>query len=159
MHGSFRMAGTAMVYVRDPAQAGRAGAKALALFTGVDGVEHVYQQEDLSGLGLPSPQQSDQAPDLLIAAKPGYGFASGDQGAGVGPRSGGTHGYFNSDSEMQAIFLASGDGIRPGVRLDHISNLDVAPTIAALLGVEMTNVTGRPLDKVLTDVSSSHGSQ
>ena len=65
----------------------------------------------------------------------------------------------NSDSEMQAIFLAWGDGIRPGVRLDRISNLDVAPTIAALLGVELKNVTGRPLDKILTDVSSSHGTQ
>jgi hypothetical protein len=40
---------------------------------------------------------------------------------------------------------------RPGVRLDRISNLDVAPTIATLLGVELKNVTGHPLDKVLTN--------
>jgi len=151
--------GTAMVYVKDPAQRATLVPKLIALFTKLDGVEHVYQQQDLAGLGLPSPQQSDQAPDLLIAAKPGYGFASGDQGAGSGDSSGGTHGYLNSDSEMQAIFLAWGDGIRPGVRLDRISNLDVAPTIASLLGVEMKSVTGHKLHKVLTDVSSSDGSQ
>jgi predicted AlkP superfamily pyrophosphatase or phosphodiesterase len=151
--------GTAMVYVKDPAQRATLVPKLIALFTKLDGVEHVYQQQDLAGLGLPSPQQSDQAPDLLIAAKPGYGFASGSQGSGNGDSSGGTHGYLNSDSEMQAIFLAWGDGIRPGVRLDRISNLDVAPTIATLLGVELKSVTGHPLDKVLTDVSSSHGSQ
>jgi predicted AlkP superfamily pyrophosphatase or phosphodiesterase len=66
---------------------------------------------------------------------------------------------FLDDRVKRAIFLAWGDGIRSGVRLDRISNLDVAPTIAALLDVELKNVTGHPLDKVLTDVSSSHGSQ
>ena len=137
--------GTAMVYIKDPAQRATLVPKLIALFTGLDGVEHVYQQHDLAGLGLPSPQQSDQAPDLLIAAKPGYWFASGPRAPEVGTSSGGTHGYLNSDSQMQAIFLAWGSGIRPGVRLDHISNLDVAPTIAALLGIELTNATGRPL--------------
>jgi predicted AlkP superfamily pyrophosphatase or phosphodiesterase len=117
----------------------------------VAGVEHVYQQGDLAGLGLPSPGESDQAPDLLLAAKPGYSFASGPPEGQSGASHGGTHGYLNRDSEMQAIFLAWGSGIRPGVRLDQISNLDVAPTIAALLGIEMTNMTGRPLRKILVD--------
>jgi hypothetical protein len=139
-----------MVYVRDPSRRAELAPRLSALFTGVDGVEHVYQEEDLAGLGLPSPEQSDQAPELLLAAKPGYSFASGSPDGESGASHEGTHGYLNSDSEMQAIFLAWGSGIRPGVRLDHISNLDVAPTIAALLGIEMTNVTGRPL-KILSD--------
>src|SRR5580692_5539711 len=151
--------GTAMVYVRDSSRRAELAPNLSALFTGVDGIEHVYRREDLAGLGLPSPEQSDQAPDLLLAAKPGYSFASGFPGGESGASHAGTHGYLNNDAEMQAIFLAWGDGIRPGVRLDRISNLDVAPTIASLLGVEMKSVTGHKLHKVLTDVSSSDGSQ
>jgi len=52
---------------------------------------------------------------------------------GKGEANGGTHAYLNSDSQMQAIFMARGSGIKPGARLGTISNLDVAPTIAALL--------------------------
>ena len=143
--------GTAMVYVRDPSRRAELAPKLSALFTGVEGIEHVYRREDLAGLGLPSPEQSDQAPDLLLAAKPGYSFASGSPDGESGASHAGTHGYLNSDAEMQAIFLAWGNGIRPGVRLDHISNLDVAPTIAALLGIEMRNVTGHPLREILSD--------
>jgi predicted AlkP superfamily pyrophosphatase or phosphodiesterase len=143
--------GTAMVYVRDPSRRADLAPRLSTLFAGVEGVEHVFQQEDLAGLGLPLPGQSDQAPDLLLAAKPGYSFASGSPDGDSGASHAGTHGYLNSDPEMQAIFLAWGSGIRPGVRLDQISNLDVAPTIAALLGIEMTNVTGRPLRKILSD--------
>ena len=150
--------GTAMVYVRDPCTASRSWCQTLALFTGVDGVEHVYQREDLAGLGLPSPR----------AKRPGAGPAACGE-ARVCLREWRPEGRKWSlqrrhtripeqRSEMQAIFLAWGDGIRPGVRLDRISNLDVAPTIAALLGIEMTNVTGRPLDKILTMILS-HGTQ
>jgi predicted AlkP superfamily pyrophosphatase or phosphodiesterase len=55
----------------------------------------------------------------------------------------------NSDPEMQAIFLAWGSGIRSGVHLDTIPNVDVAPTIAALLSVSMNNITGHTLNEIL----------
>ena len=142
--------GLAMVYVTDPNRRAELLPKLSTLFRGVEGVEHVYTQEDFGKLGLPSPGQSDQAPDLLIAAKPGNVFASGVPD-GKGEANGGTHGYLNSDPQMQAIFMAWGSGIKPGVRLGTISNLDVAPTIAALLGIELTNATGRPLTGILSD--------
>jgi predicted AlkP superfamily pyrophosphatase or phosphodiesterase len=142
--------GLAMVYVTDPNRRAELLPKLSTLFRGVEGVEHVYTQEDFGKLGLPSPGQSDQAPDLLIAAKPGNVFASG-MPDGKGEANGGTHGYLNSDPQMQAIFMAWGSGIKPGVRLGTISNLDVAPTIAALLGIELTNATGRPLTGILSD--------
>ena len=53
--------------------------------------------------------------------------------------------------------MAWGSGIKPGVRLGTISNLDVAPTIAALLGIELTNATGHPLTRILSDVPPSRG--
>ena len=146
--------GTAMVYVTDPTQRAQLVPRLSGLFDRLEGVEHVYVQDELEKLGLPG-RQSSQSPDLLLAAKVGYEFRSGTTEAKA-ESSGGTHGYLNSDPQMQAIFIAWGDGIRPGVHLGHISNLDVAPTIAALLGIQMSNVTGRPLSKMLRDVSPLH---
>jgi predicted AlkP superfamily pyrophosphatase or phosphodiesterase len=145
--------GIAMVYVTDPNRRSELLPKLSTLFRGVEGVEHVYAKEDFGKLGLPSPEQSNQAPDLLIAAKPGNVFASGAPD-GKGEANGGTHGYLNSDPQMQAIFMAWGTGIKPGVRLGTISNLDVAPTIAALLRIELTNATGRPLARILSDAQT-----
>jgi predicted AlkP superfamily pyrophosphatase or phosphodiesterase len=146
--------GAAMVYVTDPNRRAELVPRLSSVFSAAEGVEHIYTPDDFGKLGLPLPQQSNQAPDLLIAAKPGYVFASGVPD-GKGVAHGGTHGYPNTDPQMQAIFLAWGSGIKPGVRLGQISNLDVAPTIAALLGIELTNATGRPLTEILTGVPQS----
>jgi predicted AlkP superfamily pyrophosphatase or phosphodiesterase len=147
--------GVAMVYVTDPNRRAELLPRLSGLFGGVEGVERVYAQEDFGRLGLPSPGQSDQSPDLLIAAKPGNVFASGAPD-GKGEPNGGTHGYLNSDPQMQAIFMAWGTGIKPGVRLGTISNLDVAPTIAALLGIKLTHATGRPLTRILSTTAPNH---
>ena len=61
----------------------------------------------------------------------------------------GTHGYLNSDPKMQAIFIAWGADIPKGVRLNSISNLDVAPTIARLLGLEMKHAKGRAIGEIV----------
>ena len=51
-----------------------------------------------------------------------------------------------ADPQMQAIFIAWGAGVPKGIRLGEISNLDVAPTLAALLGIEMKGVKGHALN-------------
>ncbi|WP_263355686.1 alkaline phosphatase family protein [Acidicapsa ligni] len=143
--------GSAMVYVNDPARRAELIPKLTTLFSGVEGVDRVYQQQEFAGLGLPTREQSDQAPDLLLSAKPGYVFSGGTQGGENDKSEAGTHGYLNSDPQMQSVFFAWGRGIRPGTHLDHISNLDIAPTISALLGLEMKAVTGHPLQEILSD--------
>jgi predicted AlkP superfamily pyrophosphatase or phosphodiesterase len=148
--------GVAMVYLSNPGRRAELLPRLTTLFGGVEGVDRVYAQEDFAKLGLPTPGQSSQAPDLLVAAKPGSVFASGAPD-GKGEPNGGTHGYLNSDPHMQAIFMAWGSGIKPGVRLGTISNLDVAPTIAALLGIKLTKATGHPLTAILSDVPSARG--
>jgi hypothetical protein len=50
---------------------------------------------------------------------------------------------------MNATFVASGPGIKRGVKLASIRNLDVAPTVARLLGLEMKNIDGRVLSEIL----------
>jgi predicted AlkP superfamily pyrophosphatase or phosphodiesterase len=55
----------------------------------------------------------------------------------------------NTNPEMQALFIASGAHIRKGVELDHITNLQVAPTIAKILGVSLPAAQQPPLTEVL----------
>jgi hypothetical protein len=46
----------------------------------------------------------------------------------------GWHGYRPDEPSMAGILVASGPGIQPGTRLGRVANLDVAPTVIALLG-------------------------
>ncbi len=142
--------GTAMVYVTDPARKAELVPELRHIFTGVEGVEGVYGVEDFARLGLPTPAQSNQAPDLVLPAKPDYMFANDSEGEVVRHVSAaGTHGYLNSDPKMQAIFIAWGAGIPKGVQLGTISNLDVAPTVAALLGIEMKHTQGHAMEQIV----------
>jgi predicted AlkP superfamily pyrophosphatase or phosphodiesterase len=141
--------GTAMVYVTNPARRAELVLELRRIFTGAEGVEGVYGVEDFGKLGLPTPIQSDQAPDLVLAAAPDYMFgneAEGDLITHVPPA--GTHGYLNSDPKMQAIFIAWGAGVPKGVQLGEVSNLDIAPTIAALLGIEIKGAKGRAIPQI-----------
>lgn len=47
----------------------------------------------------------------------------------------GAHGYNPLIKHMSAIFFAAGPGIRHG-KLDTVSNIDIAPTVANILGVQ-----------------------
>jgi predicted AlkP superfamily pyrophosphatase or phosphodiesterase len=84
---------------------------------------------------------------LFLTAKTGYSFsgATGGPVTAAVPQTGGSHGYVASDPEMDAIFIASGYGVRRGAKLDTIANIDVAPTIAKLLGVELPAAKGKPI--------------
>ena len=86
----------------------------------------------------------------MLSALPDYSFGNEAEGNYVtGIDEGGTHGYLNTDPKMQAIFVAWGAGIASGVRLDKISNLDVAPTIAVILGIDMRTAKGHALNRIL----------
>src|SRR5215470_8012093 len=147
--------GTAMVYVTDPSRRTELLPELRTIFTGMEGISAVYGTEEFGKLGLPTPEQSDQAPDLLLAAEPGYMFTNESEGDFItNAAAGGTHGYLNTDSQMQAIFIGCGSGIPKGIRLGEISNLDVAPTIAALLGIEMKGVKGHPIEQIVNGLAA-----
>ena len=148
--------GTAGVYVLDPKQRAEIAERLSGIFTDAEGIDGVFTGKELTALGYPSATSSDQAPDLVLAAKPDYMFSSefdGDYVTTV-PQAG-THGYINTDPQMQSIFIASGAGVRRGIRMGSISNLDVAPTIAALLGLQMREIDGHPLSEIVRN-SSPH---
>jgi len=142
--------GAAMVYVTEAPRKKEVVSKLRTLFAGKEGIEHVHGAEAFPRLGFPNPDKSSQGPDFVLAAVPGYMFSNEPEGDYSGPPTeGGTHGYINDDPEMQAIFLAYGADIPHGVRLGSISNLDVAPTIAKLLGLEMKQVKGHPIEQIV----------
>lgn len=136
--------GTAMVYLADRGQRERVK----AAFSGVEGVARVIDAPEFAALGLP--RNMDHAPDLVLAARNGYAFGGATEGQPVVdvPESG-SHGYLNDDPEMKSMFIAWGKGIRAGASLGEIDSIDIAPTIAALLGLKMENADGRVLREIL----------
>ncbi len=126
--------------------------KVKAYLQNLPGVAGVYTNEQAAQkYGIPTLASTDQAPDLYMFAKSGYAFAGGTKGPIMQdltqPR--GAHGYANDEDEMQALFIASGAHIRPGVDLGSITNLRVAPTIAKILGVSLPAAKQKPLTEAL----------
>ncbi len=135
--------GSAFIYIQDPSVT----AKAREILSSVEGIEHVYGPDDYGMLGLPRPEKDPQFSQLFATAKEGYSF-SGTKGGPVTAaalQTGGSHGYLASDPALHPIFIASGRGVRKGVNLGLVSNLDVASTIAKLLGVQLPTSKGKPI--------------
>jgi predicted AlkP superfamily pyrophosphatase or phosphodiesterase len=149
---SLAQGGAAFVYVLDKSRRSTTLQNLKAKFKGHDGVAAVFEDREFPELGLPTPDADPRMPDLILAAKDGYTFgddAKGDNIITSIPAEKGTHGTLATDPLMYGTFIASGAGIRPGTKLDLINGVDVAPTIARLLGLRMPNVDGRVLDEIL----------
>jgi hypothetical protein len=50
---------------------------------------------------------------------------------------------------MRTGFIAAGAGVRSGVALERIGLVDVGPTAARLLGLDMPGVEGRVITEIL----------
>jgi predicted AlkP superfamily pyrophosphatase or phosphodiesterase len=121
--------------------------KAREVFKTVDGIGEVIGQERFAALGLPMPERDSQMFQLLLTAKSGYSFsgAKGGPATAAVPQQAGSHGYLASDPDMDAIFIASGFGVKPGTKLGRVANIDVGPTIAKLLSVPFETAKARPV--------------
>jgi predicted AlkP superfamily pyrophosphatase or phosphodiesterase len=144
--------GCALVYVQD--QDGRDDLlnKIRKAFTGMEGVARVIGTEEFNKYGVADPAQDPHAPDMILFSENGQFFgdtASGDLAFADKPERRGSHGHDPNYPNLYATFVACGKGIKPGVRLDRINNLDVAPTVATLLGIKMENVEGKVLTATL----------
>ena len=142
--------GAASVYIRDPKLQTELVPKLKAYFSGVNGVAHVYTNDEAAAIGIPAEKDTDQAPQLYLTAAPDFAFSDDVTGplTRVGPPRG-QHGYLNDMSDMQALFVASGASVKQGIKLSNISNLRVAPTIAKILGVELPDAKEQPLTEIL----------
>jgi len=145
--------GICFVYVLDPGKKAGLLPKLKALFTRMEGVEHVLEGQEGPRLGMPSPAENPGMGDLILYPKSGYAFKSDAAGEAVivpTVKYGGTHGYMNSDPELDGFLIANGCGIKPGVSLERINMVDVAPTIADLLGISLPDTDGRVLSELLS---------
>jgi predicted AlkP superfamily pyrophosphatase or phosphodiesterase len=127
----------------------------------IEGVSGMWPAAEYGPLGLPSPAAHHQVADVMFEAAPGYSFGDGAGGDGAGgdgadgddehgaPKYLGTHGQRPLYADNAAFFLAAGAGIRRGGALGPIRSRDVAPTVAAALGLRMEAVEGAVLDRAL----------
>jgi len=148
--------GTAIVYVTVPDPSGSILARARKAIEAVEGVATLVEPGGYAAYGLPDPASNNQMGALFVIPRDGYAFtaAVGDEVV-VDATEGslGAHGYVATDPDLGSLFIAAGAGVKPGVTLDVVESVDVAPTIARLLGLPLSGADGRALDGML--VSSS----
>jgi predicted AlkP superfamily pyrophosphatase or phosphodiesterase len=145
--------GTAMVYFHAKKTKDADRKKVIALFKHQEGVDRILQPKDYAKYGFPSPDKNPRMADLVLSAKDGYNFA-GVETTGeplIGTRKGGigVHGYLSTNPKMNALFIASGRGIAKGKKIDFVKNIDVAPTVAYLLGQDFPGADGKVLKQIL----------
>ncbi len=126
----------AHVFLESPADLERAE----RLLAGLEGVRVDRREALPASLHLSHPTRTG---DLVVRAEPPYTFmSSGILGRGAL----GMHGYPPEHPDMAAIFLALGRGVPAGAKLDAVRMIDVAPTVARVLGIEPPrNAEGRAI--------------
>lgn len=128
--------GTAYVYALDPAA--RAELLAAAQTLG-PAIARIYSRDEILAAG------GDPAAAFALAAAPGYSFTGRADAPALAARPGrGHHGLPPTDPAMAASFLVIGPRIAHQ-DLGTIRMIDIAPTIAGWLGLELTGATGTPI--------------
>jgi hypothetical protein len=128
----------------------------LARAAAVPGIRRVVGPSDWAGLGFPDYDANPYArghvmigADIDLHLVFNQGDSSSTRRPKARPYHG--HGYFPDHPAMFPALIFSGAGVGRGQAVGHVRNLDVAPTIAALLGVSLPGVEGRVLTEVLAD--------
>jgi predicted AlkP superfamily pyrophosphatase or phosphodiesterase len=135
----------AHVFLEDPAELEHAE-RALAGLAGA----HVDRRDALpASLHMAYP---DRTGDLVVRVEPPYTFATTSRFAAVLQHVGGSrgmHGYSPDLPDMGGIFLATGRGVPRGARPASVRMIDVAPTVARLLGIDPPRqAEGRAIDGI-----------
>jgi hypothetical protein len=126
----------------------------IELLRGHEGIAEILGPEKFAALHLPDPARNPQMGDLVLVAKEGYAFSNEsfeDESITQLKVTAGSHGYLSTNPKMNGVFVAWGRGIKPDVKLGMVDNIDVAPTIAELLGEQFPEADGRILREILTN--------
>jgi len=105
--------------------------KAVARLVASGAVREVIDRKKLESLG------ADPDAELMLDAAPNFYFSDRSAGPLVqeSTKDHGTHGHLPSIAGMEAGFIAAGPGIKHAKNLGRISLAQVAPTLAARLGL------------------------
>ena len=140
-------AASAYIYVKDAADAATRK-KLLEIFPPLQhkadsGIRRVYRQEEIRAKG------GDPAAFLALEAAEGFEIAGGYRGNYISPSFNlGTHGYDPERPEMLASLLIYGPSIVPG-KIKQARLIDVAPTVARWLGLNLEKAQGKALPVAL----------
>ena len=77
-------------------------------------------------------------------------FDNSETGLALQPGTGGGHGYFPDDQEIQTGLVMTGPGIRKGAVIQQMNLRDIAPLVARLLQLPLTTADGKIPAKALT---------
>jgi predicted AlkP superfamily pyrophosphatase or phosphodiesterase len=125
-------------------------AKIRSAFAANVATDSVPTDVEMAAQGWPSRSGNPTAPDVVVYAKEGWSFGGkgGAKGEAVEPQKG-AHGYPNTRPLMQSIFIANGAAIRSAGEQPAFPNIDVAATIAQILGLPQSGMDGKPLKSIL----------
>ena len=146
--------GMAFAYVTNPARRSELLPRLREMFSTMEGIAEVIDGEKGHELGMPTPDENTGMGDLILFASEGYAFrkdVTGEEVVVPAVNYGGTHGYPASDPELDGIFIAHGPNIKPGTVVDRVSNLDVAPTLARIMGLTLPEVDGRAIEEIFKE--------
>jgi predicted AlkP superfamily pyrophosphatase or phosphodiesterase len=90
--------------------------------------------------------------DYVLEARPGCYFEPEIEAEIIAPAADNfraTHGYHPDRPGYSSPFIAAGAGIRTGVQLESFRIVDLGPTLASLLGLQLPAAEGRALKEIL----------
>jgi predicted AlkP superfamily pyrophosphatase or phosphodiesterase len=99
-------------------------------------VTGVFRPVEVVGLGIGGPAGGDLYLDFAYGYHPSMGLGRAVRSI-PSPIGMGRHGYHPLRAEMQTIWLLAGPGIAAGQELPAVRQIDIAPTLAALIGVQI----------------------
>ena len=108
----------------------------------------IVRRQEMGGLHLSSPYSGD----LFVQAEPGYVLSDewGKEAAFEPISYYGGAGYDSALGEMHGIFVAAGRGVRKGEAISAVRVVDIAPTVARLLGFGPAEIIdGLALDEIM----------
>ncbi|HEU0041547.1 MAG TPA: alkaline phosphatase family protein, partial [Jiangellaceae bacterium] len=129
---------------------------------GPDVILDIMMKEELRDVDGSDSLHPSRSGDVVVVTRPPYQFDAATLGEVIAPSQFfGQHGYLpdlvdlEHNVNMHATFIAAGPGVRAGATVDDVRAIDVAPTIAFLLGIDgPQNARGRILYEALTDTAA-----
>ncbi len=116
--------------------------------------ESVLKNENITLL------EHQNAGDVVLIGAPGYVMGSDVEKNVSPPIELGTHGGDANRSMLRPIFIATGAEFSKGKEINATSNLDIAPTIYDLLGLEIPSfVEGKIIEGIFKDQNSEEHSE
>jgi predicted AlkP superfamily pyrophosphatase or phosphodiesterase len=90
-------------------------------------------------------RETPRAGDVIVVMDEGWTMATSIINRGLIQNAWGEHGWAPEVASMRGIFLIAGPGIRKGVTIPEVENVDVYPLMTELLGLKpAAGIDGRP---------------